>query len=256
MAKVTFLPADRSVDVPAGTGLTDAARLAGIEIETPCGGKGVCGKCIVKIVSGQVDSDSLGILSAQALSEGNVLACKTRLLDSPVTVEIPETLGRKGGKFGDSAGDVHLIRRELLPRNWQYDPLAVKWYVDVPPPQLGDGLSDLDRLTRRLQLDWGKKEFDYPLSVLRSLADMLRAENGSVTVTLIRENDRYHVINLEPGNSTVNHYGVAIDIGTTTVAIQLVFLPLAKIVATRTNYNAQIACGLDVISRINYAAKH
>ena len=253
MPTVTFLPGSITIDVPAGTELLDAARKAKVDIESPCGGKGTCGKCIVKIVSGEVDSQSLGLLSHDAVSEGNVLACKTKLLDTPVTVEVPEVNGRKGGQFGDSADDVHLIRHELLPKNWQYDPLAVKWMVDVPAPELGDGLSDLDRLTRRLQIEWGKKEFVYPLTVIRRLADSLRAENGLVTVTLIREGDRYHVIGIEPGNSTVKHYGVAIDVGTTTIAVELVFLPLAQIVATRSEYNDQVACGLDVISRINYA---
>ena len=255
MPLITFLPLGSSIEVPAGTELTEAARKAGVEIESPCGGKGTCGKCIVKIVSGEVDSQSLGMLSKDAVSEGNVLACKTKILGGDVTVEVPEQIGRKGGKFGDSSDDVHLIRHELLPHNWQYDPLAVKWLVEVPPPQLGDGLSDLDRLTRKLQVEWGKKEFVYPLSVIRQLADSLRENNGQVTVTLVREGQRYHVIDIEAGNSTVKHYGIAIDIGTTTVAVQLVFLPLAQIIATRSDYNDQIACGLDVISRINYAKR-
>lgn len=255
MPLVTFLPSGKSVAVPSGTTLPDAAREAKIEIESPCGGKGTCGKCIVRIISGDVDSDSLGLLTQTVVSEGNVLACKTRVLNSDVTVEVPEQIGRHGGKFGDSSDDMNLIRHELLPQNWQYDPVALKWYVSVPPAQLGDGLSDLDRLTRALQLVWGKKEFVYPLSVIRLIADMLRAENGNVTVTLIREPERFHVIDIEPGNSTVQHFGVAIDVGTTTVAVQLVFLPEAEIVATRSDYNAQITCGLDVISRINYARR-
>lgn len=253
MPIVTFLPKNKSVEVPDGTELLEAAKKAKVEIESPCGGNGTCGKCIVKIISGQVDSQSLGLLSQEAVSEGNVLACKTKVLSGNITVQIPEQKGRKGGKFGDTADDVQLIRHELLPKNWQYDPLAIKWFVDVPPAKLGDGLSDIDRLTRRLQIEWGKKEFIYPLSVIRQAADVLRQENGLVTVTMIREGTRYHIIDIEPGNSTVKHYGVAIDIGTTTIAVQLVFLPLAKIIATRSDYNEQITCGLDVISRINYA---
>jgi len=168
---------------------------------------------------------------------------------------VPEQAGRKGGKFGDDPDDVNLIRHELLPKNWQYDPLAIKWFVDVPQPQPGEGLSDLDRLVRRLQKEWGKKEFICPLSIIRQLADCLRVQNGDVTVTMVRESDRYHIIGIEPGNSTVEHYGIAIDVGTTTIAVQLVFLPLAKIVAVRSDYNGQIWCGQDVISRINYARR-
>jgi uncharacterized 2Fe-2S/4Fe-4S cluster protein (DUF4445 family) len=72
---------------------------------------------------------------------------------------------------------------------------------------------------------------------------------------MVREADRYHIIDIEPGNSTVHNYGIAVDIGTTTIAVQLVSLPLAKIVATRSDYNDQVSCGLDVISRINYARR-
>jgi len=255
MPVVTFLPSGKTVDAPPGAELLDAARLAGVDIDSPCGGKGTCGKCVVHIRSGDVDSDSLGVLSQEVVSAGNVLACKTRVLDTAVVVEVPEQAGRKGGKFGEDPDDVNLIRHELLPKNWQYDPLAIKWFVDVPQPQPGEGLSDLDRLVRRLQKEWGKKEFVCPLSIIRQLADCLRVQNGDVTVTMVRESDRYHIIGIEPGNSTVEHYGIAIDVGTTTIAVQLVFLPLAKIVAVRSDYNGQIWCGQDVISRINYARR-
>jgi uncharacterized 2Fe-2S/4Fe-4S cluster protein (DUF4445 family) len=156
MPVVTFLPSGIAIEVPPDTELLDAARRAVVEIESPCGGKGTCGKCVVRIRSGEVDSDSLGVLTQEAVAEGNVLACKTRVLHTPLTVEVPEQSARKGGKFGEHPDDVHLIRHELLPKNWQYAPLAIKWFVEVPQPQMGDGLSDLDRLTRRLQLEWGQ----------------------------------------------------------------------------------------------------
>lgn len=255
MPEITFQPSGKTVDAVPGTELLEVARSAGVEIDSPCGGKGTCGKCIVRIVSGEVDSDSLGILPETAVADGFVLACKTQILNSPLIVEIPEQVGRKGGKFSDTLEDSNLIRRELLPSKWDYEPLAIKWYVDVPHPQLEDGLSDLDRLTRRIQREWGKVKIVYPLSVIQSAAEALRADNGNVTITLIRDSERYNIINIEPGDRTVRHYGIAVDVGTTTVAVQLVFLPLAEIIATRSDYNDQIDCGLDVISRINYGRK-
>lgn len=253
MPLVMFQPSNKNVNVPAGTELLVAARRAGVEIDIPCGGKGTCGKCMVRILSGDVDSDSLGSLPSSAIIDGFVLACKTKVLETSVVVEVPEMGGRKDGKFTDAVEDTTLVRRELMPKQWHYDPLVVKWYIDVEPARLDDGLSDLDRLTRGIQKDWGKKEVVYPLPVIRQVADVLRAENGKVTVMLVRDPDRYHVIGIEPGNSTVKNYGIAIDIGTTTIAVQLVFLPQAEIIATRSDYNDQITCGLDVISRINYA---
>ncbi len=255
MPSITFQPTGKSVHVPPKTELVDAARSAGVEIESPCGGKGTCGKCIVRIVSGRVDaSASLGMLPATAVADGYVLACRTRVPEADLTVEIPESLGRDGARI--SAGDEStLVRGDLLPRNWEYDTLSVKWCVAVPAPRREDGLSDLDRLTHRIQKDWGPVELDYPLSVIRKLAEELRAQAGVVTVTLIRTPERIHVIRVEPGDQTTRHYGIAVDVGTTTVSVQLVNLNLAASEGTRSDYNDQIACGLDVISRINYARR-
>ena len=255
MPLITFQPSGKTVVVQAGTELLDAARQAGVDIDAPCGGKGTCGKCMVRILDGSVDSDSLGLLVQTAVADGYVLACKTRVLISPLTVEVPEQTGRQAGQFADSSDDLYLIRGDLLPKKWDFDPLAVKWLLHVPAAKIEEGLSDLDRLVRSIQREWGKDEVTVPLPVLRAVADALRTENGTVTVTLIREPGRIHVVAIEPGNRTVRHYGIAVDVGTTTVAVQLVYLPLAQIVATRTDYNDQVSCGLDVISRINYARR-
>ena len=77
--------------------------------------------------------------------------------------------------------------------------------------------------------------------------------SGQVTATLVRDSGRLHVIDIEPGDTTLRHFAIAIDVGTTTIAVQLIDLAVAQIVAARSDYNDQIACGLDVISRINYA---
>jgi len=253
MPRVTFQPSGKFIDVPAGTELPAAAREAGVEIDSPCGGKGACGKCIVRIEHGEVDSDSLGMLPPTAVADGYVLACKTRLLDS-VTVHVPESAGREGGKFVEE-DETYLVRRELLPKDWDFDPLTVKWMIQVAPPHSDDGLGDMDRLIRAVQVDWGKREVVCTLGVLRELAEAIRRENGLVTVTLIRDAERLHVVRIEPGNQTIQHYAVAVDVGTTTVAVQLINLSLGRIVATRSCYNDQVTCGLDVISRINYAQR-
>lgn len=255
MPLITFKPARKSVDVPPGTELLDAAKRAGVEIDSPCGGKGTCGKCLVRIRAGKVASDSLGLLPQTAIDDGYVLACKSRILAEPVTVEVPERLGRVGGKFAETLADAWLIRQDLLPKTWEYEPLAAKWHLAVPPPALADGLSDLDRLVRAIQLQWGHEPVQVPMSVLRILADTLRAQDGNVTASLIREAGTIHVVGLQAGDTTARNYGVAVDVGTTTIAVQLVYLPLAQIVAVHSDYNDQISCGLDVISRINYARR-
>src|SRR5450759_2380711 len=88
MLLVTFQPSHQTVEVAPGTELLEAARRAGVVIAAPCGGKGTCGKCLVHIVTGEVASDSLGMLSRAAVNEGFVLACKTMVKQTPVTVEV------------------------------------------------------------------------------------------------------------------------------------------------------------------------
>jgi uncharacterized 2Fe-2S/4Fe-4S cluster protein (DUF4445 family) len=253
MPEIRFLPSGRAVSAEPGTSLLEAARSAGLELDSPCGGKGTCGKCIVRIASGDADSESLGVLSRDSVAEGFALACKTRALKSPLEVELPERSGWKGGQFTDAELDLALVSRELLPAAWDFEPLAMKWLLEVPEPRKDDGLSDIDRLTRCFERFWGRGEVLYPLSVLRKAADALRAEGGKVTVSVIRDGETFRIVDVEPGDRTSRHFGLAIDVGTTTIAVQLVFLPLARPLGTRNDYNAQVSRGLDVISRINYA---
>ena len=255
MPVVTFQPSGKTIIAVAGSSLMECARSADVSIDAPCGGKGTCGKCMVRVVAGAVDSRSLGTLSLELVADGYVLACKAVLLNDDVTVEVPQKTGWEGGKFVESLEEECLIRRELLPDKWEFDPLAVKWMIEVPPAGLEDGLSDFDRFTRALQHDWGQYDVACSVNVLRGLADTLRMDNGRVTVSLVREGGRIHVLRVEPSDGTVRNYGIAVDIGTTTVAVQLVSLEVGKIVATHSDYNDQIVCGLDVISRINYARR-
>lgn len=253
MTKIVFTPSRHTVEVKPGTSLLAAIREAGVEMDAPCGGEGSCGKCIVRIESGDHETDSLGILPDTALKEGYVLACKTQVREGTVTVEIPELVGRIGGKFVDDEDGDWQIHDDLLQMQGALDPLVQSIYYTVPKPQLEDGLSDLDRLLRCMQNEGGRNGIDVPISVLRSLADALRGDDGNVTVSLVRSPHGSRVIDVEPGDRTARQYGIAVDVGTTTVAVQLVVLTTATILATRTDYNAQISCGLDVISRIHYA---
>ena len=273
MPQVIFQPSGRSVEVPAGSELLDAARAAGVEIEAPCGGKGRCGRCIVRIGSGSVDSDSLSVMPAAAVAQGHVLACRTRVADDPIVVEVPEQAGRQGGQISEE-DETWMVRGELLPKEWQFDPLAVKWSITVAPPQPDDGLSDVARFVRAIQLEWGRREklpvdsfklfedlksmlidVEVPLGTTRALAQALRADGGRVTASLVRTGRSMHCVRVEPGHGAMANHAIAADVGTTTITVQLVDLEAACIVATRSAYNDQVACGGDVISRIEYARR-
>ena len=273
MPQVIFQPSGRSIEVPASTELLEAARAAGEEIEAPCGGKGACGRCLVSIASGRVDSDSLSVLPAAAVAQGHVLACRTRVSDEPLVVEVPEQLGRRGGQIPEE-DETWMVRGELLPREWQFDPLAVKWPITVPPALPDDGQGDVDRFVRAIKLEWGRREklpvdsfklfadlesmliaVKVPLGTTRALAHALRAGEGQVTASLVRTGRSMHCVRVEPGHETRTNHAIAVDVGTTTITVQLVDLEAARIVATRSGYNDQVACGGDVISRIEFARR-
>jgi len=253
MPEVTFQPSGKVADVPPGTELLDAARLAQVVIATPCGGKGTCGKCIVNVLSGEVDSNSTDILTETEKNNGYVQACRTKVLDTPVIVDIPEQVELKEGKSTDSFVNDNLIQDDLFPEPSQLDPLAIKLFIEVPEPQPEDGFSDIDRVTKSLQLKCNTTGFSYTLPVIRSLADTLRADSGRITATLVQQPEQYQVIRIEPGDRTSSQYGIAVDIGTTTLSVMLVDQSNAGILTVRADYNAQIKCGTDIISRINYS---
>jgi uncharacterized 2Fe-2S/4Fe-4S cluster protein (DUF4445 family) len=263
MPTVEFLPSGLCMEVSPGTELLEAARRAGVGLDAFCGGQGTCGTCLVRVATGRVDMDAS--VPAGEAAAGWVQACNTRVLDSHVSVEVPEQVGSVGGQFVDDDAAAGPARSELLPKDLlpapmdrELDPLVVKRLLRVPPPQLQDGLSDLDRVKRALSglcEEWGTPEVVYTLSVMRAAAEALRADGGNVTLTLIRERGRLHVIGIEAGDCTSRLHGIAVDLGTTTVAVQLIDLCTGRILATRTDYNAQVPCGLDVISRINYARR-
>ena len=264
MPLVTFQPSGKTVEVAPGTELLEAARRAEVPVAAPCGGKGTCGKCMVHILSGEVDSDSLGTLSKSAVDAGFVLACKTRVKHTPVVVKTLEQIGRRQGRFLDASDNLKLIDPALLPTESDFSPPTLKHFVEMPPPRMQDGLADLDRLTRQLQADFGREtNVTYGITALRSIATACRGKthgleahhDGDVTVTMVKHGNECRVLDVEPGNTVAWHFGVAIDLGTTTIALQLVFLPMVEVFATVTEYNDQVECGLDVISRINYARK-
>jgi uncharacterized 2Fe-2S/4Fe-4S cluster protein (DUF4445 family) len=255
MPTITFQPIGKSIEAKAGTDLLDVTRKAGLKISSSCGGEGTCGDCLVLIISGDINADRSAALPQQAIEEGYVLACKTRMGDDDVLIDLSGQLDEKAGQFIDIQKSKNCIQKELLPQKWQLEPLCFRWRIKIQEPQLEDGLSDLVRLTRRLQEDFGGKEISYSFPVLLKLADTVRIDSGNTNLMLIEEPHFIQVIDIQPGSWNHGQYGFAIDVGTTTVSVQLIYLPQAKIIATQTDYNSQVECGLDVISRINYARK-
>ena len=251
MPKITFKPNGCEIEVTTGTLLLDAAKKAGVAIESPCGGNGVCGKCLVQIESGTVEFPE-GKLPRELADEGFVLACKAKVTGD-VIVLILSAPEKEQGKFSKINEDIHLIDKNLLPGPGDFSTLVKKTEFTVPAPEMGDGLSDFDRFQKKAEEELGRTA-RIPLSVLRSLPEALREADGAVVAVYLEDAEMAKMVDVHPKRD-LPMYGIAVDIGTTTIAVQLVSTEDGAIIASKTDYNAQVECGLDVISRINYAKK-
>lgn len=247
MLKVHFIPNNVSVDADPGADLLETARRAGITIAAPCGGKGTCGKCRVHVIEGEVERGSDPI-SDQG-SDPLVCACRTRVAGTPLVIEIPESSRIDETEAVTSPLDETFA--EIAPEGSLAESITLQ--VGAPMPE--DGLSDIDRLKNAVTAATGVQHVAYPLSVMQCAADRLRRENGSVTVTL-HADEPAGIVRIQSGRVMTGHYGVAVDLGTTTIAVALVDLKTGAVRSGKSTYNGQIPFGLDVISRINYAARH
>jgi uncharacterized 2Fe-2S/4Fe-4S cluster protein (DUF4445 family) len=241
MPQITFLPGNVKIDMPAGSSLLEGARLAGVFVETPCGGKGTCQKCLVRIIKG--DTVSKGDTFNDGDGVKDVLICQTMVPDYPITVELAANTGGEGQfeNFEDPS--------KYLPE--KHDPFLKKINLQVAPPAMLDGLSDADRFSKAFIKAIKCDTVNLTLSVLTVLPEKLRENDGKVQVYYFIENNVANIVDVSPEKA----YGIAVDIGTTTVALWLVDIESGKVLSAHNAYNGQVECGLDVISRINYAKK-
>ncbi|NOZ63965.1 MAG: DUF4445 domain-containing protein [Caldiserica bacterium] len=265
--KVTFLPYKKIVEVSPGTDILTAAVLGGIGITSSCAGEGVCGRCKVIIKEGNFETEPSGRISKEEKSKGYVLACRTTI-HSDLTVKIPPASrlekasilteeakeSRLQGMYlpgVEIAGEVELLEERFFLRS----PLSTKIFLKIPPPTLEDNISDLERVYREV-----RKKFDIPLlqtglANVRKLGRLLRESNWEVTVTLGKRNGTTELVMIEPGDTSSRNFGVAVDIGTTTLVAQLVDLNSGKVISTKASFNPQATFGEDIITRIIVAEK-
>lgn len=235
---VKVLPTEQDIEVEKGTSLLKALHGAHIYVEGTCGGRGTCGKCKVKIVEGKVplSAGQEAKLSSREIEEGYRLACKTPV-DNEMTIVVPEEQreGSRKSALSDGLGlEVDLDLRKV--------------YVKMEKPSLGDQRADVERLAGQLGLEAAGQ---FSLDVIRSLPNLLR-KSGFKATAVVRGDK---VIALEPGDTRAKMYGVAFDIGTTTVVGSLIDLNSSRILATFSAGNPQRTFGADVISRITYASQ-
>ena len=256
-ASVVFQPSGKRIATEVGANLLDVALAAGVEISAPCGGQGRCGRCRVQIDTGLVARRPNARLSPAEEYQGLVLACQA-VVKSDLVVLVPsaEEIARRP-RMETAAEKIALP----FVCDWRREPGIRKVFLPIEPPSLGDNTNDLDRLKRELARQYGLKDLVVSMSLLRTLSHTLREANWQVTLVLDMRNWVQdgpippRLIGLQPGNKTATSYGLAVDIGTTSVVVYLVDFYTGKVVDTASAYNAQISCGEDVISRIVYSQR-
>jgi len=244
---VKFLPNDISVDVEEGTTIAEASHQADVFISNLCGGEGVCGKCRVQVSKGRAEAEehAKGLFSQDEIMKGYVLACQTEIRDDLEIVIPPESRVEESQIMTGEAAEITGESESMPP--------VAKMYLELSPPTLEDNIPDIERISRELRKQLGWHFFDIPLDCLQQLSDRLRDNDWKITVTLAKNRNRYRILKIDPFNTADANYGVAIDVGTTTVVAQLVDIANRKVLGVEGSHNKQASYGEDVISRMIFA---
>ena len=251
--RVVFQPSGRQGTVPEGKTLLEAAREMGVEIESICGGQQTCGKC--KVMADYGDFQKYGIVSKpehitppggdeqhywtkRRRDPGRYRLSCAACVQGDLVIDVPE----------ESQARKQIVRKSATVREIEIDPAIRQYFVKVKPAELGDNRGDWERLQDSLRETHQLEGLRIDYFVLRDLQKILRQGKWEVTVTVWNEQE---VTRLQPGYEE-GAYGMAIDLGTTTVAGHLVDLRTGDILATESMMNPQTTYGEDLMSRISY----
>lgn len=252
------MPSGKRGEFPVGTSLLDASRSLGVDLDTVCGGRAVCGRCQIEPSFGefaklQIKSDPAHLSEfgpteerykkIKGLGDTRRLGCQTKLLGDLV-VDVPEESQIHRQMVRKSADEI----RDLV-----IDPVVTLHYVELPKPSMEDQRSDLERINFNLAKEWGLADLTWDISCLGELSAALRAGEvygGEFKATVAVRGGR-EVIAVWPGFKE-RVFGIAVDVGTTTVAGHLCALDNGDVVASAGLMNPQIRFGEDLMSRISY----
>lgn len=252
---VIFQPSGRRGKIQEGANLLDAARSLGVEIESICGEKKTCGKCKIQVEEGffekyGVDSsmehltewtkDEERMLSLAEKENKYRLSCLAHI-KGDLLVFVPEE-ARGGGQ---------VVRKKAGKLKYKPNPMLVTHYIEMEAPTLHDPEDDFLRIRNALREQHGVEVSRVDIECLRTMADALRFAKWKVTVYTWND----EIVRVVPGK-VEKYYGIAIDIGTTTVAAYLTDMTTGRAVATDSKMNPQVIYGEDVMSRITYAMQN
>ncbi|MEW6355800.1 MAG: ASKHA domain-containing protein [Planctomycetota bacterium] len=258
MCKVRFLPDDVQVEIPRGETILAAAQKAKVYINSICGGDGICGKCKVIVQRGEISSEPTALLTREEVQKNYVLACMAKI-ESDLHVLVPEETRVEGGKIlldedGERFGALVSVTREDL--FFRHDPLIKKVYLELAPPTMQDPTADHERVYEAIRRIEGNIEMQTGYQILRRMPTILRENDWKITATIARRRSIAEMVQIEAGDTSQRNFGVAVDIGTTTVVAYLVDLETSQAIDSHAKYNSQARFGEDYIKRIMYAAQN
>lgn len=259
---VRFLPDGRGASVGPGSTILDAARAADVYVGSVCAGEGVCGKCRIIVREGRFDGVKTDLVAEEDVRRGCVLACRTRPL-SDLVVEVPPESRLVG--YGGAGADAGLSSGDTEAPAAGASPLVEAMGLALPEPTPGDPSADLDRLLAAVSGRRGRPA-RAGLDVARRLPRVLRrlevqrhawrwTWDGRVTATVAARDEGDEVLDVTVGQAVPPAFGVALDVGTTTLVAHLVDLSTGLTRDAAAMYNSQIRFGADVIARINHARR-
>lgn len=252
-ARIIFQPSGRRGSVPKGISLIEASRMLGADIEALCGEKRVCGKCKVRIEEGffekyNIDSKRSHVSAWQQKEEekyinpadreaGYRLGCVTRV-EGDLLVFVPEESRAGKQVVSKAARDIHI----------DHNPAVKLYYVEVEKPSFEEPTGDFERICEQLEKNYDLKDLKIDIQTLRRIPTALRKGDWKVTLSVWMDQE---IIRVRPGKFETS-YGLAVDIGTTTVAAYFCDLTTMEVIDTVSMMNPQCKYGEDVMSRITY----
>ncbi len=239
---VTFQPSGRRGPAGGGDTLLAVARGLGVEIESACGGKGTCKKCRVRVetpesVSPPTEVES-AVFGADGLAAGMRLACQTKVTGN-VRVFVPE----------ESRRTAQVVRKEAGERTVPLDPAVRAYRVALRPPTMQDAIADAERLLTALEETHGLQGLKFDFPTLQTLPSALRQAGWDISVLVWQGTS---IIGVRPAAEAGRVLGLAVDVGTTTIAAYLVDLQTGAVLATEAAMNPQVAFGDDLIARLHH----
>ena len=258
MVSVTFVVGGAEVVLHAmeGDNLLEAARRANVAIDAPCSGNGACGKCRVKLVSGELDSPQTRHITDEEYAQGWRLSCVSKLV-SDVTVEVPDIASayRSRMKVADISSEKEMAifnatKAGISEAGIEFTNNLSSVVVTMDAPTADDTMPDNERLAWKLEEVTGAEKVTISFAALKKLARVLRENNFSVRCVIEKNESRVNVLDVLPANDTAPVAGLVVDLGTTSVAAILVNMEDGSILAKASTGNGQIRYGADVINRI------